>query len=363
MTPPGFDSAVENRRLPSLSRVAGEGRAIGGADGGVRADAPRGLTDRHGRVKRKLRISLTDRCNFRCRYCMPVHPQWIPKKELLSREELGALARLFVESGIESIRVTGGEPLLRPDAADCIAALNGLRAIGLKRLSLTTNASRLAPRLAALRAAGLDDLNISLDALDPQRFQALRGQAIAPVLDGIEAARAAGLPFKLNTVLIRGQNEAEILPLTQWAMERGAPLRFIEYMPLDAPGNWSKDAVIPEEEVLAQLTRRYRVERLARTGDPATEFLLDGHYRLGLITTISNPFCGSCDRLRLTARGELYACLFSKRGPNLGAALRAGATRAELLARIRAQVWNKEAGYAALHRPVERPILMHAVGG
>lgn len=326
-------------------------------------DAPRGLADRHGRIKRKLRVSLTDRCNFRCRYCMPEHPQWMSKKSLLSRDELAGLARLFVEVGIEAIRVTGGEPLLRRDAVDCLAALNRLRAIGLKRLSLTTNASRLALLLPALRAAGLDDLNISLDALDPQRFQALRGAPLAPVLEGIEAARFSGIPLKLNTVLIRGRNDGEILPLTRWALERGIPLRFIEYMPLDAPGNWSKDAVVPEEEVLAQLARRYRVERLARTGDPATEFLLDGHYRLGLITTISNPFCGSCDRLRLTARGELYACLFSKRGPNLGAALRAGATRAELLATIRAQVWNKEAGYAALQRPVERPIVMHALGG
>lgn len=326
-------------------------------------DAAPVLRDQRGRTKRKLRVSLTDRCNFRCRYCMPEHPQFLPKKELLSRDELLTLAGLFVDRGIEAIRVTGGEPLLRADAVECVAALNTLRARGLKRLSLTTNASYLAPKLAALRAAGLDDLNISLDALDPARFKSLRGHDIAPVLEGIEAACAAGIPFKLNCVLIRGENDAEILPLSEWAMQRGVELRFIEYMPLDAPGSWSRDAVLSEDEVLAVLHRRFRVERLPRSNDPASEFLLDGHYRLGLITTISNPFCSSCDRLRLTARGELYACLFSANGPNLGAALRAGATPEQLLATIRGHVWNKEAGYVALNAPVQRPILMHSLGG
>ncbi len=321
------------------------------------------LADARGRVKRKLRVSLTDRCNFRCRYCMPEHPHFLPKKELLSREELLTLAGLFVDAGIAAIRVTGGEPLLRADAVECVASLNTLRARGLKRLSLTTNASYLAPKLDALRAAGLDDLNISLDALDPARFKSLRGHAIEPVLEGIAEARAQNMPFKLNCVLIRGENDSEILPLTEWAMERGIELRFIEYMPLDAPGTWSKDAVVSEDEVLEVLRRRYKVERLPRASDPASEFLIDGHYRLGLITTISNPFCSSCDRLRLTARGELYACLFSANGPNLGAALRGGAPPAELLATIRRHVWNKEAGYIALNAPVQRPILMHALGG
>jgi len=326
-------------------------------------DAPRALTDRHGRVKRKLRVSLTDRCNFRCRYCMPERPQWMPRKEMLSRDELVALAGLFVDEGVEAIRVTGGEPLMRADALACVAALSGLRARGLRRLSMTTNASRLAPLLPALRAAGLDDLNISLDALDPQRFRALRRAEIGPVLEGIAAAQELRVPFKLNTVLIRGQNDAEILPLTAWAMARGAALRFIEYMPLDAPGNWTKDAVVGEAEVLAALRERYDVQCLPRSHGPATEFLLDGHYRLGLITTISNPFCGSCDRLRLTARGELYPCLFASGGPDLGRTLRQGGSRGELLTTIRAAVWSKGAGYVAHGGPVERPILMHGLGG
>jgi cyclic pyranopterin phosphate synthase len=323
----------------------------------------RQLQDSRGRIKRKLRVSLTDRCNFRCRYCMPAQPQWLPKKELLSRAELAQLAGLLVDEGITSIRITGGEPLLRHDAAACAASLNTLRARGLKRLSLTTNGSYLAAQLPSLRAAGVDDVNVSLDALDPQRFAALRGGALAPVLEGIAAAQATSMPLKLNTVLIRGQNETEILPLVEWAMARELPLRFIEYMPLDAPGNWSREHVVTQQEVLATLAQRFRIMRLPRGPDPAGEVLLDGHYRLGLVSTISDPFCGSCDRLRLTARGELYTCLFASSGPNLGAALRGGAKCTELMATIRDAVWHKQAGYIALQRPVERPLLMHALGG
>lgn len=336
------------------------------ADGGSARVMPApgaALADRHGRVKRKLRLSFTDRCNFRCRYCMPDHPQWLPKKELLTREEMLWLAGLFIDAGIEAIRVTGGEPLLRADAVERVAALNSLRARGLRRLSMTTNASRLAPLLERLRASGLDDLNISLDALDPGRFRALRRHRIEPVLEGIDEALRRRMPFKLNTVLIRGENDCEILPLTAWAIERGIPLRFIEYMPLDAPGRWSSEAVVAEDEVLAVLRRHYRVEPLPRTFDPATEFLLDGHYRLGLITTVSRPFCSSCNRLRLTSHGDLYACLFSQSGARLGGSLRAGATPEELHSIIRAQVWAKEPGYIALRAPVERPIRMHAIGG
>lgn len=321
------------------------------------------LADRFGRVKRKLRVSLTDRCNFRCRYCMPEQPNWLPKRDLLGREEMAGLARLFVDAGIRAIRLTGGEPLLRPDLRDCVAALGALRPLGLERISMTTNASRLAGRLRGLVDAGLDDLNISLDALDADRFRALRRGAIEPVLAGIAEALALAVPFKLNTVLVRGQNEDEILPLVDWAMGLGIPLRFIEYMPLDAPGSWNERQVVGEAEVLARLTSRYRVEPLPRTREPATLYRLDGRYDVGVVSTITNPFCSSCDRLRLTASGELYTCLFAERGTPLGAALRAGATTGELAETIRAAVWNKDPGYAALGGPVDRPIRMHGLGG
>jgi GTP 3',8-cyclase len=218
-------------------------------------------------------------------------------------------------------------------------------------------------RLAALRAAGLDDLNLSLDALDPACFERLRGHAIGPVLEGIAEARRQAVPLKLNCVLIRGQNDTEIVPLTEWAMARGVPLRFIEYMPLDAPGAWSAAQVVTEAEVLAALGRRFRVERLPRGADPAAPVLLDGHYTVGLVSTVSNPFCSTCDRLRLTARGELYTCLFARHGTDLGTPLRAGAAPAALLDTVRSQVWRKDAGYAARPAPVERPILMHGLGG
>ncbi|HSW11851.1 MAG TPA: GTP 3',8-cyclase MoaA [Solimonas sp.] len=328
------------------------------ADGNLRP----GLVDQHGRHKHKLRLSLTDRCNFRCRYCMPEHPEWIPKQQFLSRPELLQLVREFVKLGIRNIRLTGGEPLLRPDLIEIVADLDGLRPLGLERISMTTNGSRLAKALPELRRAGLDDLNISLDSVDPARFRDMTGAELAPVLAGIEAAQALGVPYKLNTVLVRGHNEGEILPLTAWAKARGAPLRFIEYMPLDAPGRWQQGDVVNEAEILDNLRRSYHVERLPRSEDPATLYTVDGDYRIGIISTISNPFCASCDRLRLTVRGELYTCLFAQQGTPLAPLLREGPP-AELIRRISSAVWHKEAGYAAHRAPVERPITMHTLGG
>ncbi|PPE75799.1 GTP 3',8-cyclase MoaA [Solimonas fluminis] len=328
------------------------------ADGGRRP----ALVDQHGRAKHKLRLSLTDRCNFRCRYCMPEEPRWIPKQQFLTRLELRSLVAEFVRLGIRNIRLTGGEPLLRPDLAGIVADLNALRPLGLERISMTTNGSRLAEALPELRRAGLDDLNISLDSVDPQRFRDMTGAELSPVMAGIDTALALGIPFKLNSVLVRGHNEQDILPLTAWSKERGMPLRFIEYMPLDAPGRWQADAVIGEPELLETLRTRYRVERLPRSEDPATLYTLDGDYRLGVISTISNPFCSSCDRLRLTVRGELYTCLFARQGTPLAPLLREGSPT-ELSSRIASAVWNKEAGYAAHRGPVERPITMHTLGG
>lgn len=321
------------------------------------------LRDRHGRSKHKLRLSLTDRCNFRCRYCMPETPNWIPKQEFLSRAELKTLAGHFVRMGIRNIRLTGGEPLLRPDLAQVVADLDTLRPLGLERISMTTNGSRLAEALPELRAAGLDDLNISLDSVDADRFQQLTGAALAPVLAGIDAAQALAVPFKLNTVLVRGHNDADILPLTAWAMQRGVPLRFIEYMPLDAPGQWQADRVVPEAEILATLRSRYRVEAEVRSNDPATIYRIDGRFPLGIISTVSNPFCSTCDRLRLTVRGELYTCLFARQGTDLAGLLRSDPGGELLARRIADAVWVKEAGYAAHRAPVERPITMHTLGG
>ncbi|MFT4047632.1 MAG: GTP 3',8-cyclase MoaA [Solimonas sp.] len=321
------------------------------------------LIDQHGRRKRKLRISLTDRCNFRCRYCMPEHPQWLPKSQLLSFEEIERVARLMVADGIRHIRLTGGEPLLRRDVIDCVRRLDALRARGLERLSMTSNASLLAPLAGALKAAGLDDLNISLDSVEPATFARMTGRPLAPVIEGIDAAVAAGLPVKLNSVLLRDDNGGQIVALAEWARTRGLPLRFIEYMPLDAPGRWQREQVVSERDILDALRARFDVRALPRNADPATRYAIDGGGEIGIISTVSNPFCASCDRLRITATGELYTCLFAQTGTPLRALLRGGAGDATLLETIRDAVWRKKAGYAAERHPVERPITMHAMGG
>lgn len=323
------------------------------------------VRDSRGRVKRKLRFSLTDRCNFRCPYCMPEKPLWLPQKDLLDRAELSRLLRLFVgELGITQLRLTGGEPLLRKDLEELIAESVALRPAGLQRVSLTSNGYLLRQRAASLRAAGLDDLNVSLDALTPERFMALSGgRRPEPVLEGIEAAAAAGLPPKLNMVVIRGSNEGEILPLTRWAMQRRLSLRLIEFMPLDGRGTWSRERVFSEQEIVAELSKAFSVTKLPRTSEPATYYLLDGHYPLGIIPTVSNPFCSTCDRLRMSANGTFYTCLFSSTGPNLRERLREGLDDEALLAVIRAAVWSKGAGYVAQPGYVERTVTMHGMGG
>ena len=321
------------------------------------------LRDQHGRVKRKLRLSLTDRCNFRCSYCMPEHPVWLPKASLLTRAELLRLARLAVDQGITHIRLTGGEPLLRAGVRDIVSDLQTLRSSGLQRLSMTSNAERLGELAQPLKDAGLDDLNISFDAIDPDVFETLTGRPIAPVLRGINAARAAGLPVKLNAVLIRDRNDHQILPLTRWALEQDLSLRFIEYMPLDQPGRWRPETVMSEAEVLAVLRTRHTVEALPRSAEPATRYRIDGQDRVGVIATVSNPFCGSCDRIRFTATGELFTCLFAQTGTPMGAQMRAGADDDALTETLRRAVWHKQAGYAATPGPVERPISMHGLGG
>ena len=321
------------------------------------------LIDRHGRTKRKLRISLTDRCNFRCTYCMPEHPDWLPRASLLVRDEIVRLAGLFVDHGIDQIRLTGGEPLLRHDLLECVRDISALRGRGLSRLSMTTNASRIALKARELVEAGIDDFNVSLDAIDPDTFRRLTRREIAPVLDGIEALADAGAKVKLNAVVIRGDNEKDVVPLLEWAMARGLPLRYIEYMPLDAPGHWKRDAVVSEAEILAAIAGSHQVEARPRSHDPATPYVVDGHYPLGIISTVSHPFCSTCDRLRITATGELFTCLFSPVGVPLGARLRDGADDEALAVQIARAVWLKDAGYASRPGPVDRPLTMHAMGG
>ena len=305
--------------------------------------------DRLGRPLGDLRISVTDRCNFRCTYCMPRevygadHP-FLPRAQILDFEEITRLATLFVGLGVRKIRLTGGEPLLRRDLARLVRALAGLGV----DLALTTNGSLLAEHAAELRAAGLGRLTVSLDALDEAVFPRMNdtGVPVAAVLAGIEAARAAGFPPpKLNTVVRRGVNESEILPLVRRFVPAGHEVRFIEFMDVGTTNGWRLDEVVPAREVLARLAAELRLEPV----EPAYRGEVARRYRapelggeIGLIASVSQPFCGDCTRARLSADGRLFTCLFAALGTDLRGALRAGASDAELRALL-TRVWRGRA--------------------
>lgn len=320
------------------------------------------LVDQFGRYKRKLRISLTDRCNFRCEYCMPEHPEWLAKKDLLSFDELLKFCRIMVSLGIEHIRLTGGEPLMRQGIVNFIKDLHLLKRLGLKRISMTSNAFYLKKYATELKLAGLDDINISLDSIQPDIFFNMTKKAIGPVLDGIGAAQKAGLKIKINCVLLADQNANEIIQLTKWAYQQRLPLRFIEYMPLDQVEHWKLDKVITENQIIQQLQPHFQIKKIQRTNDPATIYQLNDDYELGVISTISKPFCQSCDRLRLTSTGELFTCLFANTGTPLRSLLRLGQENF-LLATIKQAVWYKKAGFIAHQQAPVRKISMHAIGG
>ena len=352
--------------LTSILSPAGLGVGTSGATG----TSPVHWQDRFGRVKRKLRISLTDRCNFRCPYCLPANPQWLPKDDLLTASEWQRLIGVFVGRGITDLRLTGGEPLLRKDLEEFVTSLQPLRARGLKRVAMTTNASRLAHRVGALRTAGLDDLNISLDSLDTERFARLSGGGrMADTLAGIEASLAAGFRPKLNAVLMRGENEAEAPALLAFARARGLTLRFIEFMPLDNSARWNQERVVAEAEVRQMLAAAGETltPRPGPPGaDPARYWQSADGTEVGFISTVTDPFCGACDRLRLTADGRLYACLFGRLGLDLRSLLRGGAGDAEISSAIAGAVWAKDAGYAATaggYQARSTPVSMHALGG
>ncbi|ENV36991.1 molybdenum cofactor biosynthesis protein A [Acinetobacter venetianus RAG-1 = CIP 110063] len=324
------------------------------------------LQDQYGRIKRKLRISVTDRCNFKCVYCMPEHPEWMKKQDLLSFEALLVFCQYMVKQGIENIRITGGEPLMRKGVVHFIRDLQSLRAIGLKRISITTNGHYLAKYAEQLKQAGLDDLNISLDSLDADQFKQLTKKDLAPVLSGIQAAQRVGLPFKINCVLIKGQNEDQILPMVNWAKQQNIPLRFIEFMPLDGDQHWTDQAVVSEADILAQLQPHYDIHVLQQQHEPARQYRLDDQYTIGIISTITHSFCGDCDRIRLTAQGELYNCLFAQQGLNIKPYLQRAIKEKmfqQLDQQIKPYIWHKAKGYHAIQNQHVRKISMHMLGG
>ncbi|WP_098458980.1 GTP 3',8-cyclase MoaA [Flavimobilis soli] len=334
------------------------------------------LVDGFGRVHRDLRISLTDRCSLRCLYCMPAEGvPWLPKDTLLTTPEMVRIARAAVAAGVREIRLTGGEPLLRPDVVDVVAALAELRApddapdAGTPvELSLTTNGLAL-PRVAdRLVEAGLARVNISIDTLDRERFATLtRRDRLDDVIAGIDAALAAGLaPVKLNAVAMRGVNDDEIVALTRFAVERGCEMRFIEQMPLDAGHVWNRVEMVGGQEILDVLAREFTLTAVGDRGAaPAEKLLLDdGPATVGVIASVTAPFCGSCDRVRLTADGYLRSCLFAREETDLRSVVRSGADDAAIDAALRACLAGKKAGHGIGDPDFEQPDRpMSAIGG
>jgi cyclic pyranopterin phosphate synthase len=306
------------------------------------------LVDPFGRTVRDLRISVTDRCNFRCSYCMPEEGMsWLPRTDLLSFEEIERIARVCVERfGFDGIRITGGEPTVR---AHLPVLVHKLAALGVD-LAMTTNGASLALLATDLRQAGLRRINISCDSLRAERFLAItRRDALPRVLEGVDAALEAGFdPVKLNCVLMRGVNDDEIVDLASFGRERGVIVRFIEFMPLDASDEWGPDRVVPASEVIAAIDAVYPVSPVAARGSqPAERFRYrDGKGEVGVIASVTQSFCGSCDRVRLTAEGMFRNCLFAVRETDLRAVLRGGGSDDDLAAAIVADVGQKWAGHS-----------------
>ncbi len=324
------------------------------------------LVDPHGRTVRDLRISVTDRCNLRCRYCMPAEGMdWLPRADLLTYEEIERVARVCVERfGFDGIRITGGEPTVR---AHLPVLVEKLAALGTD-LSLTTNGATLRLLAGDLRAAGLKRINISLDSLRPETFFAVtRRHALDQVIDGIDAAIEAGFsPVKVNCVLIRGVNDGEIVDFATFGRERGVTIRFIEFMPLDADDGWSPGTVVPGAEVVAAIDSVYPLEPVEQRGSaPAERFrYLDGRGEVGVIASVTQSFCGSCDRVRLTAEGMFRNCLFAVKETDLRSVLRSGGSDDDLAAAVIADVGNKWAGHSIGHVTFLRPDRsMSQIGG
>jgi cyclic pyranopterin phosphate synthase len=326
------------------------------------------LVDTQGRTVRDLRISVTDRCNLRCVYCMPAEGMpWLPKEQLLTYEEIARFARVCLSLGVTGIRLTGGEPTVRMDLPVLVRMLHAL-APDLD-LSLTTNGLKLVAMADELREAGLTRVNVSLDTLDPQRFHQLaRRDRFHEVIAGLEAARRVGFrPIKINAVLMRDFNGDEAVKLAAWGREQGYEVRFIEWMPLDFQHTWSRERLVPADEILAQIGAVFPLEPApgADPSAPATLYrYLDGRGQVGVIASVTRPFCGHCDRIRLTADGQIRTCLFSHTEYDFRAALRRGAGDEEIADLLRAAVWRKEPGHLINSPYFKQPERgMSAIGG
>lgn len=306
-----------------------------------RRPAAQPITDTFGRPLRSLRVSVTDRCNMRCRYCMPEEDYlWLPRASILSFEEIDRLVGIFAGLGVHKVRLTGGEPLLRHELSKLVALLR--RHPSLDDLALTTNGILLARHAAELRAAGLDRVTVSLDTLKPGRMlEFARSARHADILDGIAAARSAGFEVKLNSVIIRGYNDDELSDLVEYGQAAGVEVRFIEYMDVGGATGWSMEQVVSRQEILERLVKRFGPLEPVGKSDwaPADRFSLPDGTRVGVIASTTAPFCRTCDRGRLTADGTWLLCLYGEAGLDLREILRLGHTDEEIAARI-AQTWS-----------------------
>ncbi len=308
------------------------------------------LKDALGRELKDLRISVTDRCNFRCSYCMPLDKyEWINRHEILTFEEISRLATLFLRLGVEEIRITGGEPLLRHDLESLVGQLAILH--GLKDLSLTTNASMLSEKISALVQAGLKRINVSLDTVDPEKFQSMtRRDDLSNVLEGLIAAKQQGLqPIKINSVIQRGINDADILDLVEFSRQHGFWLRFIEYMDVGNSNNWVSEKMVGKKEILERIGSKYPLKEIGRHDEsaPAVNYeFLDGIGNIGVIASVTEPFCVGCTRARLTADGKLVMCLFANQSFDLKKLLRTGASDEDILEAIRSAWRDRKDRYS-----------------
>ena len=328
-----------------------------------------GLTDTFGRVARDLRVSVTDRCNLRCTYCMPAEGlPWMARAEMLTDEELLRVIGVFVGLGVRQVRLTGGEPLLRRSLVDVVAGIAALEPR--PSIAMTTNGVGLERVAGQLADAGLDRVNVSLDTIDSETFSTLtRRDRLQDVEKGLAAASEAGLtPVKVNAVAMRGINDESVANVLSWCLDRGYELRFIEQMPLDAQHGWDRDVMVGADEIRRRLSERFTLTPLPaadRGSAPAERFLVDGGpATVGIIASVSEPFCGTCDRARLTADGQVRNCLFSEQETDLRGPLRDGASDADLVDLINGEMWRKARGHGIgepdFHQPT-RP--MSSIGG
>jgi cyclic pyranopterin phosphate synthase len=327
------------------------------------------MLDRRGRPAADLRLSVTDRCNFRCTYCMPrdvfgAEYEFLARSEILRYEEFGRLVSIFAGLGVTKVRLTGGEPLLRRDLETLVTAIANTP--GIEDLALTTNGSLLADRAESLRQAGLDRVTVSLDSVDPMTFQVMADTRIplATVLDGIAAAKAAGMsPIKLNAVVRRGVNDAGVIDLADYARSHGYLLRFIEYMDVGTSNGWRSADVVPAAELVERINAVFPVEPLAplRRGEVARRWrFIDGAGEIGVVASVTEPFCSDCTRARITSTGELFTCLFAAHGTDLRALLRGGADDDALREAIRVVWAGRDDRYSELRNTASKNLLEHA---